>query len=50
MGQCLPTVNEDTPLSAITPLLQHENAVIVMKAGRPQGIITKADLLKVVHR
>ncbi len=48
MDDAFPTVNEDTPLSMVSALLQYEPAVLVSKRGRLVGIITKADLLKVV--
>jgi predicted transcriptional regulator len=48
MDEAFPTVNEETPLSMVSALLQYEPAVLVAKKGRIFGIITKADLLKVV--
>jgi len=48
MDEAFPTVSEDTPLSMVSALLQYEPAVLVAKKGRVLGIITKADLLKVV--
>jgi predicted transcriptional regulator len=48
MDDAFPTVNEDTPLSMISNLLGYEPAVLVTKKGHVVGIITKADLLKVV--
>ncbi len=50
MDEPFPTVSEDTPISAISPLLQHNSAVVVMRGGRGRGIITKADLLKAVRK
>jgi predicted transcriptional regulator len=46
MEESFPAVNEDTPISSITALLQHSSAVIVNKKGKISGIITKSDLLK----
>lgn len=48
MDEAFPTVNEETPISMLSTLLQYAPAVLVMKRGHVQGIITKADLLKVV--
>lgn len=50
MDEAFPTVSEDTPLSTVSALLQYEPAVLVARKGRVSGIITKADLLKVVGR
>jgi predicted transcriptional regulator len=50
MDEAFPTVSEETPLSTVSALLQYEPAVLVAKRGRVFGIITKADLLKVVGR
>jgi len=49
MDEAFPTVNEETPLSMVSTLLQYAPAVLVTKRGHVQGIITKADLLKVVR-
>lgn len=48
MDEVFPSVSEDTPLSMVSALLQYTSAVLVTKRGRVEGIITKADLLKVV--
>ncbi len=48
MEEAYPTLNENTPLKAILPLLKHNQAVIITKKENILGIITKADLLKVV--
>ena len=50
MDEAFPTVSEETPLSTVSALLQYEPAVLVAKRGRVFGIITKADLLKVVGK
>jgi len=50
MDEAFPTVGEETPLQTVSALLQYEPAVLVAKRGRVSGIITKADLLKVVGR
>ena len=48
MDEAFPTVSEETPLSMVSALLQYEPAVLVARKGRVLGIVTKADLLKVV--
>ncbi len=48
MDEALPTVNDETPISMVSALLSYESAVIVTKRGKVLGIITKADLLKVL--
>ena len=48
MDEAFPSVNEETPLSMVSTLLQYAPAVLVTKRGHVQGIITKADLLKVI--
>jgi len=50
MDDAFPVVGTDTPLSVISALLEHNTAVMVQQQGKTQGIITKADLLKVVHQ
>jgi predicted transcriptional regulator len=50
MDEAFPTVKEETPLAMVSGLLQYESAVLVTRKGRVIGIITKADLLKVVGR
>jgi predicted transcriptional regulator len=49
MDEAFPTVNEATPLSMVSALLQYQPAVLVLKRGHVLGIITKADLLKVIR-
>jgi predicted transcriptional regulator len=50
MEDAFPTVKPETPLSVISTLLEYNTAVIVLDHGKASGIITKADLLKVVHK
>ena len=50
MEDPFPQINEDTPITVLSPLLQHSNAVSVTKEGKLVGIITKADSLKVMHK
>ena len=48
MEEAFPQVSEDAPLSLISSLLQTYSAVLVAKKGNVVGIITKADLLRMV--
>jgi predicted transcriptional regulator len=48
MDDTFPSVGEETPLPMVSALLQYAPAVLVTKRGHVEGIITKADLLKVV--
>ncbi len=46
MENPLPTINEDTPINSVVALLQHNQALLVLKKNKVEGIITKSDLLK----
>lgn len=48
MEEAFPQINEDAPLSLISSLLQSYSAVLVAKKGEIIGIITKADLLRML--
>ena len=48
MEEAFPQVDEDAPLSLISGLLQVYSAVLVSKKGTVVGIITKADLLRIL--
>lgn len=48
MDEPFPTIHENTPLASISSLLSHNSAVIVTSKGRIAGIITKADLVKLI--
>jgi predicted transcriptional regulator len=48
MDEAFPQVTEDAPLSLISNLLQTYPAVLVAKRGNVTGIITKADLLRML--
>jgi predicted transcriptional regulator len=48
MEEAFPQINEDAPLSLITSLLQSYSAVLVSRKGDIVGIITKADLLRML--
>lgn len=48
MEEAFPQINEDAPLPLISSLLQTYSAVLVSKKGEIVGIITKADLLRML--
>ena len=48
MEEAFPQVSEDAPLSLISSLLQTYSAVLVARKGEVVGIITKADLLRII--
>ena len=48
MDEAFPAIGEETPVSMVSALLQYSPAVLVTRRGRVLGIITKADLLKVL--
>jgi predicted transcriptional regulator len=48
MEEAFPQVSEDAPLSLISNLLQTYSAVLVARKGAAVGIITKADLLRMI--
>ncbi len=48
MDEAFPQVGEDAPLSLISNLLQTYPAVLVSKKGNVTGIVTKADLLRIM--
>ena len=49
MDEALPCVDEETPVAVLSSLLQYNQAIIIMRMGEIKGIITKADLLKVIQ-
>ena len=48
MEDAFPQVSEDAPLALISSLLQTYPAVLVAKKGEILGIVTKADLLRIL--
>lgn len=46
MEEALPTIQPNTPVSAVSQLLGFNSAVLVARKGKIIGIITKSDLLK----
>ncbi len=50
MRSAFPEVTKDTPLMLLSSLLEFDQAVLVKDRGKPVGIITRSDLLKLIHR
>jgi len=50
LDENFPTISEDTPLSAVSSLLQYNSAILVTKKDKTIGIITKSDLLKLPNK
>ncbi len=50
LGDGFPVVDEKTPLPAVSSLLNYHFAVLVRKKDKIAGIITKADLMKLVGK
>lgn len=48
MGDPFPVIGQDTPINVISSLLQHNSAVLLSREGEISGIITKADIIKVI--
>jgi len=48
MGDPFPIILPNTPLQAISSLLQYSPAVLVNENGKLKGIITRADMLKII--
>ena len=48
MDDPFPAVSDNTSIKTISSLLEHNKAVLITDKGIVEGIITKADLLKVV--
>ncbi len=48
MGDMFPVVNENTPMDTVTTLMGNANAVLVARKGKIIGVLTSADLLKLI--
>lgn len=48
MDEAFPMIAEDTPISIAIPLLQHFQAVLTTKKGKVTGIVTNADLVRMI--
>ena len=48
MDESFPVVSENTPISSVTTMMSNSDAVLVAKKGKIIGLITNADLLKLI--
>ena len=48
MEESYPVVTESTPISSVTAMMSDFNAVLVARKGKLVGMITKADILKLI--
>ncbi len=48
MEESYPVVTESTPISSVTAMMSDCNAVLVARKGKLVGMITKADILKLI--
>ena len=48
MDESFPVVTENTPITTITSMMSNCNAVLVAKKGKIIGVITNADMLKMI--
>ncbi len=48
MEESYPVVNENTPISSLTDMMSDCSAILVSKKGKLVGMITKADILKLI--
>ena len=49
MEGAFPQVGEETPHGLVVSLLRHFPAVLTTKGGKVTGIVTRADLFKIVR-
>ena len=50
MDESLPVIQASTPVEIVSDLLNYNAALLVSKKGKLTGIVTKADLLKIMLR
>jgi len=50
MENSFPQIDKNSPLTVLSVLLEYNNAVLVVEKGKPAGIITRSDLLKLLHK
>lgn len=48
MEECYPVISESLPITSVTAMMSDCNAVLVAKKGKLVGLITKADILKLI--
>ena len=50
MDESLPVIQASTPVEIVSDLLNYNAALLISKKGKLTGIVTKADLLKIMLR
>ncbi|MDG6901415.1 MAG: CBS domain-containing protein [Nitrososphaerota archaeon] len=50
MDEAFPAIPEDTPVTGIVSLLQSSQAILTVTKGEVTGIVTNADLLKLITK
>lgn len=50
MDESLPIIKEDTPLKAVAAILEYSQGALVSKGNKTIGIVTKADLFKILSK
>ncbi len=50
MEESFPTVSTETDVSLVSDLLASNHAVLVVERGKVAGVITKHDIMKLVHK
>ncbi|MBI2971157.1 MAG: CBS domain-containing protein [Candidatus Aenigmarchaeota archaeon] len=48
MEEPFPVIDENATLSVVSLLLEYNSAIVVTEKGKPKGIVTKSDLLKLM--
>ncbi len=48
MGESFPVISDITPITTVTSLMSDYSAVLVAKKGKTVGLITSADMLKLI--
>jgi predicted transcriptional regulator len=48
MKESFPQLDEDSPISVVSMVLEYTTAVLITKKGKVVGIITKSDILKIM--
>jgi predicted transcriptional regulator len=50
MENSFPQIDKTSPFSVLSVLLEYNNAVLVVEKGRPIGIITRSDVLRLLYK
>ncbi|MBI5061090.1 MAG: CBS domain-containing protein [Candidatus Aenigmarchaeota archaeon] len=50
MEKTFPQIDKDSPIDVASMLLEYNNAVLIIDKGKLAGIITRSDMLKLLHK